>query len=121
MISLIEELSGTDDCAGVRPNQLSRDSRTRPAGGPAIDAPPAARADLQTVDNAVTSAPGRAGSMPSMSFSGPISEPPAGRAWEPPQEPSSRRRLPVSRRTVLGGAVAGGAGVAALRILVYPE
>jgi uncharacterized protein (DUF1800 family) len=121
MISLIEGLSRTDDCAGVRPDQLSRDARLRPAGGPALDARPAAREDLQTVDNRVTCALEQAGSMPCMSFSGPISEPPAGRAWEPPQEPSGRRRLPVSRRTVLGGAAAGGAGIAALRILVYPE
>jgi uncharacterized protein (DUF1800 family) len=38
-----------------------------------------------------------------------------------PSQPAARPRLPVSRRTVLGAAVAGGAGIAALRVLVYPE
>jgi hypothetical protein len=44
-----------------------------------------------------------------VSIAGPIDQ---------PAEPAPKRRLPVSRRTVLGAAVAGGAGIAALRILV---
>src|SRR5262245_65809073 len=50
--------------------------------------------------------------MPSMSIAGSIDQ---------PNGPAAGRRLPVNRRTVLGAAVAGGAGIAALRILVYPE
>src|SRR5262245_57370362 len=38
-----------------------------------------------------------------------------------PGEPSPAPRLPVSRRTVLGAALAGGAGIAAVRIAVYPR
>src|SRR5215472_17806503 len=48
-----------------------------------------------------------------MSIAGSIDEP------SPPAEKKARSR--VSRRTVLGGAVAGGAGIAALRVLVYPR
>jgi uncharacterized protein (DUF1800 family) len=47
-----------------------------------------------------------------MSIAGPVDQ---------PSEATAERRLPVSRRTVLGAAVAGGAGVAALRIAVYPR
>jgi uncharacterized protein (DUF1800 family) len=47
-----------------------------------------------------------------MSIAGPFDE---------PSRPAARPRLPVSRRTVLGAAVAGGTGIAALRVLVYPE
>ncbi len=93
----------------------------RLAIGQRPDGRPGAGPSLQSVDTQVTRPLGPAGSMPSMSFSGPVSEPAGGQPWEPPPEPTGRRRLPVSRRTVLGGAVAGGAGVAALRILVYPE
>jgi uncharacterized protein (DUF1800 family) len=39
----------------------------------------------------------------------------------PSREAAAGPRLPVSRRTVLGAAVAGGAGIAAVRILVYPR
>jgi uncharacterized protein (DUF1800 family) len=53
-----------------------------------------------------------------MSIAGPIDEP-AGPA--PEQAATGRRKLPVSRRTVLGAAVAGGAGIAALRAFVYPR
>ncbi len=45
-----------------------------------------------------------------MSIAGPLDEP-----------SQARFRLPVSRRTVLGAAVAGGAGIAAVRIVVYPR
>ena len=47
-----------------------------------------------------------------MSIAGPIDEPSA---------PAEKARSPVSRRTVLGAAVAGGAGIAGLRIFVYPR
>ncbi len=47
-----------------------------------------------------------------MSIAGPVDR---------PSGPAPGRRLPVSRRTVLGAAVAGGAGAAALRIVVYPR
>ncbi len=45
-----------------------------------------------------------------MSIAGPLDEP-----------SPARFRLPVSRRTVLGAAVAGGAGIAAVRLAVYPR
>jgi len=48
-----------------------------------------------------------------MSIAGSIDEP------SPPAEKKARSR--VSRRTVLGGAGAGGADIAALRVLVYPR
>src|SRR5437660_5618065 len=48
-----------------------------------------------------------------MSNAGPV-DPPSPKAAAGP-------RLPVSRRTVLGAAVAGGAGIAAVRIVVYPR
>jgi uncharacterized protein (DUF1800 family) len=54
-----------------------------------------------------------------MSIAGPIDEPAA--APVPAQDAAGRRKLPVSRRTVLGAAVAGGAGIAALRVVVYPR
>src|SRR5215471_16911121 len=47
-----------------------------------------------------------------MSIAGPVDEPSA---------PAEGAKSPISRRTVLGAAVAGGAGVAALRVLVYPR
>src|SRR5215831_10858943 len=47
-----------------------------------------------------------------MSIAGPVDQPSAA----PP-----RPGLPVSRRTVLGAAVAGGAAIAAVRIAVYPR
>jgi uncharacterized protein (DUF1800 family) len=47
-----------------------------------------------------------------MSFAGPVDQ---------PSEPAARPRLPVSRRTVLAAAAAGGAGIAAIRIAVYPR
>ena len=47
-----------------------------------------------------------------MSIAGPVDQ---------PSEAAAERRLPVSRRTVLGAAVAGGAGIAALRIAIYPR
>jgi uncharacterized protein (DUF1800 family) len=46
-----------------------------------------------------------------MSIAGPVDQPSA----------AARPGLPVSRRTVLGAAVAGSAGVAALRAAVYPR
>src|SRR5215472_14880166 len=45
----------------------------------------------------------------------------AGSLDNPSQEAAAGPRLPVSRRTVLGAAVAGGAGIAAVRVLVYPR
>src|SRR5215470_10511999 len=48
-----------------------------------------------------------------MSIAGSIDEP------SPPAE--KKARSPVSRRTVLGASAAGGAGIAALRVLVYPR
>jgi len=45
----------------------------------------------------------------------------AGSLDDPSQEAAAGPRLPVSRRTVLGAAVAGGAGIAAVRVLVYPR
>jgi uncharacterized protein (DUF1800 family) len=48
-----------------------------------------------------------------MSIAGPIDQPAGAEPGE--------RRLPVSRRTVLGAAVAGGAGIAAVRMAVYPR
>jgi uncharacterized protein (DUF1800 family) len=47
-----------------------------------------------------------------MSIAGPIDE---------ASTPAPRRKVAVSRRTVLGAAVAGGAGAGALRILAYPR
>ena len=47
-----------------------------------------------------------------MSIGGPVDEPSA---------PADSAKSHISRRTVLGGAVAGGAGIAALRVLVYPR
>ena len=47
-----------------------------------------------------------------MSIAGPV---------DPPSVAASSPRLPVSRRTVLGAAVAGGAAIAAIRIAVYPR
>jgi uncharacterized protein (DUF1800 family) len=47
-----------------------------------------------------------------MSIAGPVDQPP---------EAAARPRFPVSRRTVLGAAAAGGAGIAALRLIVYPR
>jgi uncharacterized protein (DUF1800 family) len=47
-----------------------------------------------------------------MSIAGPMDQ---------PSEAANEGRLPISRRTVLGAAVAGGAGLAALRIVVYPR
>ena len=47
-----------------------------------------------------------------MSIAGPVDE------SSPPAEGA---KSPISRRTVLGAAVAGGAGIAALRVLVYPR
>ena len=47
-----------------------------------------------------------------MSIAGPVDQPSGATAG---------RRLPVSRRTVLGAAVAGGAGLAAVRVAVYPR
>src|SRR6266566_1784940 len=54
--------------------------------------------------------------MPFMSTAGPIDQP-----SEPASEPTPRRRQAVGRRAVLGAAVAGGAGIAAVRLLVYPD
>src|SRR3981081_4522225 len=45
----------------------------------------------------------------------------AGPLDNPSREAAAGPRLPVSRRTVLGAAVAGGAGIAAVRIAVYPR
>jgi uncharacterized protein (DUF1800 family) len=45
----------------------------------------------------------------------------AGPLDDPSQQAAAGFRLPVSRRTVLGAAVAGGAGIAAVRIMVYPR
>ena len=45
----------------------------------------------------------------------------AGPLDTPSEEAAAGPRLPVSRRTVLGAAVAGGAGIAAVRIVVYPR
>ena len=50
----------------------------------------------------------------------------AGQIDQPSAEParsaeSARSRLAVNRRTVLGAAAAGGVGIGALRVLVYPE
>src|SRR5262249_25632016 len=47
-----------------------------------------------------------------MSIAGPVDR---------PSEAAPGPRLPVSRRTVLGAALAGGAGIAAVRIAVYPR
>ena len=47
-----------------------------------------------------------------MSIAGPV---------DPPSVAASSPRLPVSRRTVLGAAVAGSAAIAAIRIAVYPR
>src|SRR5262245_46355117 len=47
-----------------------------------------------------------------MSIAGPV---------DPPSVAASSPTLPVSRRTVLGAAVAGGAAIAAIRIAVYPR
>src|SRR5690348_1152252 len=51
-----------------------------------------------------------------MSIAGPLDRPPREAAAGP-----GLPKLPVSRRTVLGAAAAGGAGIAAIRILVYPR
>jgi uncharacterized protein (DUF1800 family) len=48
-----------------------------------------------------------------MSFAGPLDD--------PSREAAPGPRLPISRRTVLGAAVAGGAGIAAVRLAVYPR
>ena len=45
----------------------------------------------------------------------------AGPLDNPSREAAAGPRLPVSRRTVLGAAVAGGAGLAAVRIVVFPR
>jgi len=45
----------------------------------------------------------------------------AGPLDTPSQQAAAGPRLPVSRRTVLGAAVGGGAGIAAFRIMVYPR
>jgi len=45
----------------------------------------------------------------------------AGSVDEPSEPAEKKARSPVSRRTVLGAAAAGGAGIAALRVLVYPR
>ena len=45
----------------------------------------------------------------------------AGSVDEPSEPAEQKARSLVSRRTVLGGAAAGGAGIAALRVLVYPR
>jgi len=52
-----------------------------------------------------------------MSIAGPIDQRPES------SEPAARpgRRGPLSRRAVLGAAAAGGVGIAALRVLAYPE
>jgi uncharacterized protein (DUF1800 family) len=50
-----------------------------------------------------------------MSIAGPLEQP--SREAGGPGLP----KLPVSRRSVLGAAVAGGAGIAAIRIMVYPR
>ncbi|HXM58497.1 MAG TPA: DUF1800 domain-containing protein [Candidatus Dormibacteraeota bacterium] len=47
-----------------------------------------------------------------MSIAGPVDQ---------PSEATAERRLPVSRRTVLGAALAGGAGIGTLRMAVYPR
>jgi uncharacterized protein (DUF1800 family) len=49
-----------------------------------------------------------------MSIAGPVDQPQERAA-------GTRPRLPVNRRTVLGAAAAGGAGIAAVRLLVYPR
>src|SRR5215472_11186979 len=51
-----------------------------------------------------------------MSIAGPLDQP-SREAAAGPRLP----KLPVSRRTVLGAAAAGGAGIAAFRIMVYPR
>src|SRR5215467_10535495 len=45
----------------------------------------------------------------------------AGPLDTPSQQAAAGPRRPVGRRTVLGAAVAGGAGIAAFRIMVYPR
>src|SRR5215467_10160740 len=45
----------------------------------------------------------------------------AGSVDEPSEPAEKKARSRVSRRTVLGAAAAGGAGIAALRVLVYPR
>ncbi|HKA11193.1 MAG TPA: DUF1800 domain-containing protein [Candidatus Dormibacteraeota bacterium] len=45
----------------------------------------------------------------------------AGSVDEPSGPAEKKARSPVSRRTVLGAAAAGGAGIAALRVFVYPR
>src|SRR5690242_19975490 len=50
--------------------------------------------------------------MPAMSIAGPVDQP-SQAAGEP--------GIPINRRTALGAALAGGAGLAALRVVVYPR
>src|SRR5262245_45155249 len=45
----------------------------------------------------------------------------AGSVDEASEPAEKKATSPVSRRTVLGAAAAGGAGIAALRVLVYPR
>ncbi len=47
-----------------------------------------------------------------MSIAGPVDQ---------PSEAAAKPRFTVSRRTALGAAAAGGAGIAALRVVVYPR